>query len=71
MSRKEMATLNDGNDGSCSQKFSNEAAAILESLYSSGMTGWGRDHSDSISTAISSTGLTLSQVKVCMEFVQI
>ena len=52
-----MATLNDGSDGSCCQKISNEAAAILESLYSSGMTGWGRDHSDSISTAISSTGL--------------
>ena len=65
-----MDILNDGSDGSCSQKFSYEAVAILESLYSSGMTSWGRDHSDSIRTAISSTSLTLSQVKVCMEYVQ-
>ena len=45
--------------------FSKEVAAVLEALYSRGMTGWGRKHSGDIETAISSTGLQLTQVKVC------
>ena len=45
--------------------FSKEVAAVLESLYSRGMTGWGKKHSGDIETAIASTGLQLTQVKVC------
>ena len=46
------------------QKFSSQATAILESLYFTGMTGWGKDHEDNITAAIESTGLTLTQIKV-------
>ena len=45
--------------------FSKEVAAVLEALYSRGMTGWGKKHSADIETAIASTGLQLTQVKVC------
>ena len=37
---------------------------ILESLYKSGMTGWGAKHSANLDQAVRSTGLNLSQVKV-------
>ena len=37
---------------------------ILESLYKSGMTGWGAKHSVNLDQAVRSTGLNLSQVKV-------
>ena len=50
---------------SSGQKFSSQATAILESLYSTGMTGWGKDHEDNITAAVESTGLTLTQIKVC------
>ena len=45
--------------------FSKEVAAVLEALYSRGMTGWGKKHSANIETAIASTGLQLTQWKVC------
>ena len=45
--------------------FSKEAGAVLESLYRRGMTGWGRKHSQDIESAVASSGLQLSQVKVC------
>ena len=47
------------------QKFSDEAIPILQHLYSNGMTGWGKDHDSNISIAITTTGLTLTQIKVC------
>ena len=37
---------------------------ILESLYKSGITGWGAKHSSNLDQAVRSTGLNLSQVKV-------
>ena len=46
------------------QKFSDEAIPILQRLYSNGMTGWGKDHDSNISIAITTTGLTLTQIKV-------
>ena len=45
--------------------FSKEVAAVLKALYSRGMTGWGKKFSADIETAIASTGLQLTQVKVC------
>lgn len=45
--------------------FSKEVAAVLEALYKRGMTGWGKKHSGDIEAAITSTGLQLTQVKVC------
>ncbi len=47
------------------QKFSDEAIRILQRLYSNGMTGWGKDYHSNISIAITTTGLTLNQIKVC------
>ena len=47
------------------QKFSDEAIPILQRLYSSGMTGWGKDHDSNISIAITTMGLALTQIKVC------
>ena len=49
---------------STGQKFPEGVLAILEGLYGGGMTGWGIDHASDIEAAVSSTGLTLSQVKV-------
>lgn len=37
---------------------------VLESLYKSGMTGWGSKHSTNLELAVKSTGLNLSQVTV-------
>ena len=37
---------------------------VLESLYKSGMTGWGSKHSTNLEMADKSTGLNLSQVTV-------
>ena len=37
---------------------------VLESLYNSGMTGWGSKHSATLEMAVQSTGLKLSQVTV-------
>ncbi len=51
------------------QKFSKEVLFILEKLYCGGMDGWGADHSDDISVAINSTGLTISQVKVSGKYI--
>ena len=45
--------------------FSEEAVAVLSSLYSKGMIGWGKKHATEIQTAVSATGLSHSQVKVC------
>lgn len=45
--------------------FSPEVVAVLQSLYRRGMTGWGKRHSQDIESAVASTGLQLSQVKVC------
>ncbi len=53
-----------GGENMSSVKFSDTVTIILERLYSSGMTGWGKDHNESIETAIATTGLTESQVKV-------
>ena len=47
------------------QKFSDEAIPILQRLYSNGMTGCGKNHDSNISIAITTTGLTLAQIKVC------
>ena len=63
LNRIAMAAPLDGD--STGLKFPNEVTAILERLYSRGMTGWGKDHTGDIDIAIGSTGLTLSQVKVC------
>ena len=38
--------------------------ACGESLYKSGMTGWGAKHYANLDQAVRSTGLNLSQVKV-------
>ena len=43
----------------CSQKFPEESTAALERLYSGGMTGWGKDHSEIIGIAMTSTSLAL------------
>ena len=53
-----------GEENLSNVKFSDAVSIILERLYSSGMTGWGKDHKESIETAITTTGLTASQVKV-------
>ena len=45
--------------------FPEEVATVLESLYIRGMTGWGKRHSRDIESAITSTGLQITQVKVC------
>ena len=42
-----------------------EVVDVLEALYQMGMTGWGKKHSQDVDTAIASTGLHLTQVKVC------
>ena len=47
-----------------SKPFPEEVATVLESLYIRGMTGWGKRHSRDIESAIASTGLQLTQVKV-------
>ena len=47
------------------QPFTPEVVAVLQSLYRRGMTGWGKRHSLDIESAVASTGLQLSQVKVC------
>jgi len=44
--------------------FSREVTQKLESLYDRGMTGWGKAHDSIINVALTSTGLTLSQLKV-------
>ena len=41
------------------------AVAVLESLYYKGMTGWGKNHSDSFDVALS-TGLDPVQIKVSL-----
>lgn len=46
-------------------KFPSHATATLESLYSHGMTGWGKDHEEEIRAAIEGTGLKLKQIQVC------
>ena len=46
------------------QKFPGAVSAILEGLYQKGMTGWGKMHSADFRMAVTSTGLTSSQVKV-------
>ena len=50
---------------SSSQKLFSQVTATLESLYSSGMSGWGKDHGGKITAAIEGTGLTLTLIKVC------
>ena len=44
--------------------FSTEVVSVLQSLYRRGMTGCGKNHSDSLEAAMRSTGLDLEQVKV-------
>ena len=46
------------------KQFSMEVVDVLEALYRRGMTGWGKKHSQDLDTAIASTGLHLTQVKV-------
>ena len=46
--------------------FSPKVVAVLQSLYQRGMTGWGIKHSKDLESAVKSTGLNHSQVKVCM-----
>ena len=46
--------------------FSPHVVAVLQSLYQRGMTGWGIKHSEDLESAVKSTGLNLSQVKVCI-----
>ena len=60
---EDISGSSDANAG-CSQKFLEESTAALERLYSGGMTGWGKDHSETIGIATTSTGLTLTQIKV-------
>ncbi len=64
-------TVSRSSTNSGNLKFSEEAVSILEQLYSSGMNGWGADHSQVIGVAVNSTGLTLSQVKVCVIYFSI
>ena len=45
------------------QKFSDEIIPILRAF--TGMTGWGKNHDSNISIAITTTGLALTQIKVC------
>ena len=45
--------------------FSSHVVTVLQSLYKRGMTGWGIKHSEDLESAVKSTGLNLSQVKVC------
>ena len=40
--------------------------AVLEALYKRGLMGWGRRHQGDIETAVKSTGLCPSQVKLCL-----
>ncbi len=53
----------DGVASGC-RKFPSQVTATLESLYSHGMTGWGKNHEEDIKAAIEGTGLSLTQIKV-------
>ena len=59
-----MASVEGKTNVSGGQKFPKETMAILERLYSKGLTGWGKDHAANIAITTGSTGLTLSHVKV-------
>ena len=48
------------------RKFSSEQSCYLEKLYLNGMTGWGKDHAAEVELAVAGTGLSLSQIKVCL-----
>ncbi len=44
-----------------------EQRCYLEKLYQHGMTGWGKDHAvEAKLLAVVGTGLSLSQIKVCL-----
>ncbi len=69
----EMLSLSDSEDSGsgelCStaiRKFSDEQRCYLEKLYQNGMTGWGKDHAAEVELAVAGTGLSLSQIKVCL-----
>ena len=62
----QQATLQSAASG---QPFPKRVTEVLENLYSRGMTGWGKSHGANIEVAMSSTGLTLSQVKVAIHAV--
>ena len=47
-----------------SQTFPKEVTKVLEDLYLRGMRGWGQEHTDQIEIAITTTKLTVDQVKV-------
>ena len=61
----ERPVLKDANGESSAKPFSEEVVAVLESLYRMGMIGWGKRHTREIHTAVTSTGLSHSQVEVC------
>ncbi len=46
------------------RSFPKEINTILESLYSRGMNGWGAIHKESVETAVTTTGLSVSQVNL-------
>ena len=61
----ESSVRNDFVMRAANKPFSEEAVAVLSSLYRKGMIGWGKKHAKEIQTAVSATGLSHSQVKVC------
>ena len=62
----ESPVQNDGLIMCASNKpFSEEAVAVLRSLYTKGMIDWGKKHAKEIQTAVSATSSSHSQVKVC------
>ena len=48
------------------EQFPKETVAILDSLYSRGVTGWGRSHTADVQVALKSTNLNIEQIKVCI-----
>lgn len=64
-SESESPGQKDVNNRGSVKPFSEEVVDVLESLYRTGMMGWGEKHSGDIQAAVTSTGLCRSQVKVC------
>ena len=66
----EIPALSDGDvtagGGQQFEQFPKETVAILDSLYSRGMTGWGRSHTADVQVALKSTNLNIEQIRVCI-----
>lgn len=59
------APMQDQFSAKSNKPFSEEVVAVLNSLYTMGMIGWGKRHQDDIEKEVSMTGLDRSQIKVC------